>query len=86
MKTKPITPYQRLMDDFKDFANAVEFRKRKSMWTYPKNKLSESWPLNDLYERVSAADQIGYDVRLLATEGGLEVQYIEKNPKRPWNV
>ena len=86
MKTKPITPYQRLMDDFKAFANTVEFRKRKNMWTYPKNKLNERWPLKDLYERVAAADQLGYDVRLLATEGDLEVQYIEKNPKRPWNV
>jgi hypothetical protein len=86
MKTKPITPYQRLMDDFKAFANAVEFRKRKPMWNYPKDKLDGGWDLTDLYERVAAADQLGYDVRLLATEGGLEVQYIEKNPKRPWNV
>jgi hypothetical protein len=86
MKTKPITPYNRLMSRFKEFANDVEFRKRKAMWMYPKNKLTESWELKTLYERVSAAEQLGYDVRLLATDDGLEVQYIEKNPKRPWGI
>lgn len=86
MRTKPITPYQRLMEQFKCFANSVEYRKRIPMWTYPKNKLTESWSLKEVYERVVAAEQLGYDVQLSATEGGLEVKYIEKAPKRPWNV
>lgn len=86
MKTKPISPYERLMDSFTKFANDVEYRKRITMWVYPKNKLTESWPLKDLYERVAAAEQLGYDVQLLATDGGLEVKYTSKAPKRPYNV
>lgn len=86
MKTKPISPYERLMNEFKRFANDVEFRKKITMWVYPKNKLTESWQVKDLYERVAAAEQLGYDVQLFATDGGLEVRYIQKNPKRPWNV
>lgn len=41
MKTKPISPYERLMDSFTKFANDVEYRKRITMWVYPKNKLTE---------------------------------------------
>lgn len=86
MKAKPISPYQRLMDRFKEFANKIEYREKITMWVYPKNKLTESWSLKDLYERVAAAEQLNYDVQLLATDGGLEVKYIKKIPKRPWDV
>ena len=86
VKEKPINPYQRLMARFKEFANKVEYRKKTTMWVYPKNKLTESWPLKDLYERVAAAEQLNYDVQLFATDDGLSVKYIEKNPKRPWDI
>ena len=85
MKTKRIMPYQRLMERFKKFANEVEYRKRVTMWLYPKDKLKDGWPLDSLYERVQTAEQLGYDVCLFATTGGLEVKYAEKLPKRPWN-
>ena len=55
------------------------------MWVYPKNKLTEK-DLYDLYERVAAAEQLNYDVQLFATDDGLSVKYIEKNPKRPWDI
>jgi L-alanine-DL-glutamate epimerase-like enolase superfamily enzyme len=49
------------------------------MWFYPKSKLGESWALNDLAERVQAADQLGYDVRLVVDgNGNLSVEYVER--------
>jgi hypothetical protein len=87
MKEKPVTPYQRLMNQFSAWANECIMRGRISMWRYPKDKLSETnWRLADLWERVAAADQLGYDVQLSAKDDGLHVEYVKKLPKRPWNV
>lgn len=81
MKTKPITPYQRLLEDFNTFMRKVRFPRIVAMWTYPKARLGEVWGLNDLYQRVEAAKQLGYDVQLYATAEGLEVKYVQKRPE-----
>ena len=60
------------------------YRKKVGMWHYPKDKLSEGWTLTDVYERVAAAEQLGYDVVLKAPKKGLEVEYIEKIPSIPY--
>lgn len=83
MKTKPITPYQRLLTAARKFAGAVEYPKRALMWRYPKEKLTEAWKLADLNERAIAARQLGFDVVLKPTDEGLEVWYVEKRPVRP---
>jgi len=44
MKEKPITPYQRLMYRFREFANKVEYRKKTTMWVYPKNNVGVELP------------------------------------------
>lgn len=54
------------------------------MWVYPKDKLNLNWKLTDLYEQVAAAEQLGFDIVLIATNGGLEVWYEEKRPQRPY--
>jgi len=86
MKTKPKTPYQRLMEQFCQWANECTHRGRVDMWRYPKDKLGERWTLGDLWERTAAAEQLGYDVQLSANKDGLLVQYVKKLPKRPWNI
>jgi hypothetical protein len=49
------------------------------MWFYPKGKLSEGgWKLDDLAERVQAADQLGYDVKLRMADDGLRVEYVKR--------
>lgn len=82
MKEKPKTPYQRLVEDVRRWTLKIRSPWRKAMWVYPKNRLSEGWRLTDLDERVRAADQLGYDVVLVGTEAGLEVQY-RKRPGDP---
>lgn len=84
MKTKPITPYQRLLESAREFAAAVENPHTRLMWTYPKETLNTCWHLTNLAERVAAAAQIGYDVKLVNGEGSLQVWYVKKMPSRPW--
>ena len=86
MTTKRINPYTALKNQFSAWATKVFFRRTKSMWTYPKSKLNDRWQLGGLYERVKAAEQIGYDVKLFATDAGLEVKYVEKLPERPFDI
>jgi hypothetical protein len=78
MKNKPVTPYDRLIRAVRRYVSSVLYPKKKTMWVYPKDKLSQGWSLSDLYERVAAADQLGYDVRLRIGETGLVVEYVER--------
>jgi hypothetical protein len=79
-------PYQMLLEEFREYANKVEYRHRKNMWTYPKEKLLENWRLDDLKQRIEAAEQLGYSVELLSTPAGIVVQYVKNIPSRPWRV
>lgn len=81
-----ITPYARLLDEFRKFASAVEYPTRKIMWTYETAKLGEGWSLVELHQRVQAAEQLGYDVVLRSVPDGLRVEYRKKPPALPWSV
>ena len=41
------------------------------------------WKLLDLYERTKAAEQLGYDVQIVAGDDGLSVYYKKKVPDVP---
>lgn len=86
MKTKPINPYNRLKAEFREYVSKIEFPETKFMWRYPKEKLGENWSLVDLAERVSAAEQLGYDVVLQNDAQGLRVMYRKKRPSTPWEI
>jgi len=78
---KRFNPYTALLDRAQKFRSQVINPVKRIMWNYPKNELNKTgWRLNDLYERVAAADQLGWDVKLVAAERGLEVHYV-KRPK-----
>lgn len=79
-KQKPKTPYQHLLERAREWAHSVNYGHRTTMWKYPKGKLGDGWSLTDLYERTRAADQLGYDVTLVAGDEGLCVVY-RKRPK-----
>ena len=79
MTTKRLNPYQRLLNQIKDFLrDDVKYRHKKLMWRYSKKSLNNGWDLSQVYERVQAAEQLGYDVQLIANGSGLEVHYIKK--------
>lgn len=76
---KRIGPYQQLQERVKQWLRPVVYPSRVTMWVYPKDKLNTGWwELTSLYERVLAADQLGFDVMLLAKEDGLRVEYITR--------
>ena len=85
-KTKPITPYQRLLDDFREYARKVNFPRRVEMFILPKEKMAQGWSMNDVWERTMAAGQLGYDVVAKADNDGLHFVYVSKRPDKPWNV
>jgi hypothetical protein len=77
---KAVSPYTRLLYDAKRVIYKAYNRKKIGSWFYPKKDLSTvSWKLDDLFHKVKTADDLGYDVKLEATEKGLEVVY-EKRP------
>jgi len=84
--TKRPNPYTTLANDAREWARSVLMARARTMWRYPKERLNEGWPLSDLRERTAAADQLGYDVRLRATDDGLVVEYVKRPPPPPWAI
>lgn len=72
-KFKRINPYERLAQDFRDFVISIKNLNTVPMWHWKKDTLVGD--LKSTYERVAAADQLGYDTILKATDVGLEVLY-----------
>jgi len=81
-----INPYTRLLKTCKEWANKIKYRHTVNMWRYPKDNLSSGWDLKDLWERTKAAEQLGYDVILVAKDDGLSVNYVKKIPECPWEL
>lgn len=84
--SQKFNPYSDLKRRFNEFVTQCLCRHTKSMWTYPKARLGDNWTLDRLWERVAAAEQIGYDVQIRATDEGLSVQYVKKLPMRPFDI
>jgi len=79
-----INPYTRLLSQIKKYVHDIQYRQKIIMWRYPKNKLNDSWNLKDLYERTAAAGQLGYEVKLIASDAGLEIHYIKEIAEAPY--
>jgi hypothetical protein len=84
MKTKPITPYQRLKDESRKYCFDVEYRHKVEMHYYRDAKKGGTWKLDDLAHKVDAAKQLGYDVQLENKDDGLHVYYRKQPPARPF--
>ena len=80
----PVTPYQRLLDAAQKYAYLVAYPQTRLLWTYEKADKGAAFKLSDLAERVAAAEQLGYDVKLVNKDGDLQVFYVKKMPARPW--
>jgi hypothetical protein len=72
-------PYNHLKECCRKEFSKIIYRKRVLLWTYSKENINTTWSLSELAHRVKAADQLGFDVRLISNEdGGLRVEYISK--------
>lgn len=83
-----VSPYTRLKDDFREFVHNVYERRVVTMFSMSREGIyGKNYNIIDLYERVIAANQLGYDVRLrVDKEGKLVAEYIQKLPTRPWFI
>ena len=88
MAAKPITPYQRLVKDARDWVFEVRYAHSVVMFQFPKaSEQDVSYRLDNLYQRVKAADQLGYDVKLEALDGGaLHVRYVKRAGDPPFAI
>lgn len=85
MKTKPVNPYSALLEEAQTFVRQATRPNKRVMFLYPKDKVvgRSTYRLDDLAERVAAADQLGYDVHLVNKEDGLNVIYVKRLPPAP---
>ena len=81
--SKPTNPYTTLKNEAAAWARNVIYPHTRGMFSYPKS--GGPWNLTDLRERVAAADQLGYDVKLRVTDDSLVVEYAKRPPPAPWS-
>ena len=79
MRQKPINPYTRLLMDIRAFCGELKYRPTKTMFFIKKADLrGSSYSLDDIYERTRAAEQLGYEVHVIAEDDGLRFNYVKK--------
>jgi len=78
-RTARVNPYTKLLTLAREYAWQVIYPRRIMMFYYERAQLA------DLYERVAAADQLGYDVQATAdAENRHIVFHYVKRAEVPW--
>lgn len=85
MTEKRENPYQRLKRLAQGWRDKVVHRRTVFMFRYTEAKTG-SYRLVDLLERTKAAEQLGYEVEVKAVGDALDVYYVEKIEKAPWEL
>ena len=81
---KPVNPYTRLLNEIKDFCFKLKTRKVRPAFFIKRNSLkTNTYTLEDVYQRARAADDIGYEMIVIADDDGLRFKYREKLPRIP---
>ena len=80
-----VNPYTQLRNSVVEWIRRVLTRPGVPMFHYPaKTIATDKWCVGDRAERVRAADQLGYEVRLRWSDEGLQVEYVGKLPAKPY--
>jgi len=79
----PVNPYERLKEKFREYVDTCEYRQATTMFELDK---SGSYSMQDVYERIIAAGQLGHEVVLFAKEGKIFIKYRKNLPERPWEA
>lgn len=70
-------PYTDLVTRVEAFFNKLRYAHTVGMWQWKKDDMGDG-SIAELYHRTLAAQQLGYEVTLLADDSGLHVQYRKK--------
>ena len=82
-----INPYTRLQTTCRNWAFSVLYPKRKVLFRYDDaTKSGNSWRLDDLCQRVIAADTLDFDVRLRVENKQLIAEYVKRPDNTPWEI
>lgn len=81
---KAVSPYNNLLQTAKNFIYRAQFRKTKLM--FDDMQKTGNYTLDDVYERMMAADQLGYETLIIpdAKRGYFKIIYKEKFPEVPY--
>ncbi len=85
--TERITPYNRLVRECKDWAFSVVYPKRIVMCVFAKDKLVDGFRLDDVRQRVLAANALGWRCELRVKDNGdLCIDYVEEPKDAPRSI
>ena len=86
MKRK--NPYTTLLELFRSYVIKIKNRKDIHSFYYGIDKVKEKerYLLDDLFYKIQAANELGYDTVLKATNLGIEVHFVGKLPEPPYCV
>ena len=79
-----MNPYSRLKETAKEWIGAVRFPQRRGMFLI--TDFNANYRLTDILERVRAADQLGFDVKVEEKDRGLHFVYVKRPPVVPWEL
>lgn len=77
MRSKPVTPYARLVGMIRAQWSAMMRQRRTPCMTFDA-KDGVGYRLDQLKQRVEAAQQLGHDVMVRSTAQGLEFSYVQR--------
>lgn len=78
-------PYVLLKERVRAWASSVLYPRRKHLFLFKKEILA-SCTLEATYQRVTAAQTLGWRVEVKATEEGLTFEYVEQPSTTPWEI
>ena len=82
---KPINPYMALLSEIKDYVFKCHYgRKEVESIRFLKTKQPGLWNLNEVHERIFAANQIGYETIVTIDKENLLFSFREKLPEIPY--
>ena len=84
-RSKPVTPYERLLRQALRYHSEVAFPRRLVMFSFLKDEMAkrQAWRLDEVRERVLAADALGWNVEITVNAAGDLVMTYLKRPTGP---
>lgn len=84
-KIKQVSPYTRLKSEAMQWMNKAFYPKERVMFGLLEN--GASYTLDDVFERMTAAETLGFEVVLKPSgeKGKFKIIYREKMPEIPYN-
>lgn len=77
---KRLNPYQYLLKDVREFCRKIKYAHTATMFFYPKKNIEKNgYTLDEVWARVSAAQQLGYEVIIESNIDGLYMIYRKKS-------